>query len=478
MPVHLNYAPWQAAAIYNPFEHFAMLGGVATGKTRTGASFAINHFRRFPHLDGFIGANTYDQLSQATLRMLFERLEEQKIPYVIHQRPPASWGARQRFPTYKNILTIKLGTKIVTAYVRVLSDPDALRGIEFSWYWIDETRDTPENTHDVLISRMRQSKYRKGLITSTTNSEDWVFKKMVKARKGQRLFGSMHVKTIEAVKLGIIPQAYYDAMLASYSPLMAAQELDALHVNVHGGRAYYAFAEHNRSIEAPWGETHPNPTRPLILGCDFNFDPSPHIWMVGQKGPAIVDPRDGLMMSDKIHWFTEIAMKRASTVSMAQVVAARYPEFQIRVFGDRSGMRTTTSSAGSHDYNQIAKVFSEHGIAFTIDSDQSNNPLVRNRVENMNRMAQDGQGNTRLTYNQDQCPHFDADVKLVGWKQNSRTGHGKLDSGGDVERTHASDGAGYAVWKLFPLGSRGRLVQSVKSLSAQELGNYDRGGRF
>lgn len=461
----MKLAPWQATALRSPYEHLAMFGGVATGKTYTGSHFAIEHMKDKPDLMGFIGANTYDQLSQATLFELFKHLERYRIPFVHNKKPPARWRMPERFPSYTNILSCKIGSRMASAFTRVLSDPAALRGIQFSWYWGDETRDTKQDTHDVILSRMRGSPYRRGLVTTTTNGEDWGYTRFARAKPGQHLYGSMHIRTEEAVKFGYLERSYYDMMRASYSELMIAQELEALHVNVHGGQAYYAFGDYNRKHRAPWGFKYPDPRWPLIVGCDFNFDPAPHCWIVGQISP------DGR----KIHWYKEISGIRKSTPEMAALLAFQFPGFHYRVFGDRSGARATTSNAGKHDYNQIAQVLNDHGATFSIDQDQGNNPLVRNRVENMNRLARNGLGQTNMTYDPQGCPLLDGDVKMVGWKQTNMKGQGKLDSRGDVQRTHASDAAGYAVWKLFPPMGRGLIIPGIASHVSSIVGPLNRG---
>lgn len=462
MSLRVALAPWQHLSVYSPYEHTALVGGVATGKTFTGSHFAIDHFVNYPDITGFIGANTYDQLHQATLKELFHWLEYYGFEYVYNQIPPEDWGEPQRWPSYRNILSVNVGDAVAYAFTRILSDPDALRGIQFSWYWMDESRDTPQNTHDVILSRMRESKYKKGLITTTPNAEDWVYERFMKqARPGQRLKGTLHVPTIEAVRAGIITQSFYDMLRSTYSPLMAAQELDALHVNVKGGRAYYAFGDHNRKPQALWGDRRPDPTKELIIGADFNFAPAPHIWIVGQVGYI---PRYN---EDGIHWFQEIAKNECSTVDMTYALINQFGrDFFYRIYGDRSGMRATTSNAGKHDYDQMAQVLGDEGCLFSIDSDTGNNPLVRNRVENMNRLAKDALGRVRQTYDPTRCPHFDSDVKMVGWKPNILRGQGRLDNGGNVQLTHASDGAGYAVWKLFPYQRRALLSKNLPSLAS------------
>jgi hypothetical protein len=456
--IRAELAPWQTAAVYSPYQHTGFFGGVATGKSFSLAQFDVRMFLDRPEVPGFIGANTYDQLNQATLKELFFWLEEYGFDYVIHRKPPPSWGTPAlNLPRYHNVLSVRVGKKrVANAFTRVLSKADALRGIQFGWYSLDETRDTPQDSHDVILSRMRRYPDPRGLVGTTTNGEDWGYKRFALARPGQRLYGSLHVPTTKSVELGIVSQQYLDTMLSSYSELMAQQEIYAMHVNVAGGRAYYSAGPWNRSVCSPWGDWVPDINRPLIVGCDFNFDPAPHIWMIGQVSP------DG----QSIHWFDELSRNRASTPEMAFLLISRYPGFFFRIYGDRSGARATTSNAGKHDYAQIAEVLTEHGSPFTLDSDQGNNPLVRNRVENMNRMLRDARGITRQTYNYVKCPHLDSDMKMVGWKPTTRKGQGALDDGGNKTLTHSSDGAGYAVWKIFPPGMGAMIVSPTESYSS------------
>ena len=462
-------APYQAAALYCGVQHLAMLGGVGVGKSFTGAHFAVQKLLEFPTVTGFIGANTYDQLSQVSLRELFYWLDHYKIEWVIDCIPPESWGpeaSRKKFKDYGNILSIRHPAthKPVHAFTRVLSDPDPLRGIEFSWYWIDETRDTPQETHDVLLARLRESPYISGIITSTTNGQDWVWDRFVKNADG-RVYGSMHIPTIEAVHLGILTQQYFDTLQRSYSHMFALQELWAKHVNVHAGRAYYAASEQNRRRRAPWGDAFPNRERPLVVGCDFNFSPAPHIWMIGQLGP-VTEKHD---YTQHIHWFSEISKSETSTRTMTGIVLQQYPDFFYRVFGDASGGVGTTSNAGETDYLQMGQEFGDAEAAYSIDyyqegyngKQEKRNPIVRDRVENVNSKLCNSMGEISLTYDPERCPNFDQDLNMVGWKPTTMRGRGRLDDGGDKNRTHASDAVGYSVFKLLPPRNRGLTIQSI-----------------
>lgn len=474
--VNIKLKPWQQYAAFSGNQHMAMIGGVGSGKTYTGSQYSILKFLAHPEKTGLIGANDYNQLSQATLRELFYWLDEYQLEYVVDCRPPKTWGAKKMLKTYKNVLSVKIGKHTAHAFIRVLSNPDSMRGIEISWYWIDESRDTKQYAHDMILGRLRESELAEGLVTTTANGEDWVHSRFVRARAGQRLYGSMHVKTIDAVRAGVLTQSYYDTLRATYSPLMAAQELEAEHVNVHGGRAYYAAGAWNRLVRAPWGDKYPSAQRPIIVGCDFNFQPAPCVWVVGQVGPDMYGP-NGEYWGNSIHWFREIASVQTSTETMTMMLATQFPGFFYRIYGDSSGKRGTTSNAGETDYNKIANVLSDEGAMFTIDVEQSN-PLVKNRVENMNALYKNAMGLVRQTYDPSGCPLMDADVRMTGWKkQLTITGQGKLDTGGDPQRTHATDGAGYACWKLFPPGRKGRIIETNKSGIRQSIIDEVQGNR-
>lgn len=471
--VSLQY--WQGAALQNPYVHFCMYGGVGVGKSFTGSQFAISQIRSRPSGEvGLIGANTYDQLSQATLKELFKWFDAYGIQYVIDCQPPKAWKAVRKFKDYRNILSVRDGKKVSHALTRVLSDGDAIRGVELAWYWLDELRDTEQYAHDMVLGRMRGSRHPKGLCTTTTNGEGWDFQRFGRARRGQHLYGSLHVKTIKSVEAGILTPEYYGALRATYSELMAAQELDCEHVNVLGGKAYYAAGDHNRKRTAPWGEKYPSRDRNLIVGCDFNFSPAPCTWMVGQIGPEMWGP-GGQYFGECIHWFGELAQVGISTSEMALRLITQYPGFFYEIYGDMSGNIGTTSNAGKTDFDQIGMVLSDHECLYSISVEQmsedeaKSNPRVKARVENMNALFKNAVGEIRQTYDPESCPLFDGDVKMVGWKDQTSAGRGKLDSGGDMLRTHATDGAGYAVYKKLPPMSRASMIDSLPSTIREEM---------
>ncbi len=449
-----RFAPWQRVALRSPYTHTALFGGVATGKSYTGAHFTIKMIREHSDLTGFIGANTYDQLTQATLRELVYWLSAYGFQYVIDKKPPAAWKAPV-FKTNNNILTVWYRGKAVTIFTRVLSEGDPLRGLEFSWYWLDETRDTPEDTHNTVLARMRESEFTAGLITTTPNGKDWSYHRFVEGCDDSGVYGSLHVPTKESLKIGLITEAYYKTLLRSYSTLLARQELDAEHLNVTEGRAYYAAGDWNRTEVAPWGDAQPDRDRALIVGMAFNFNPAPMSWTFMQEGPADTE------FSEHVHIFKELARVNMGTKEMTQLMASMFPGFHLRIYGDASGKNQTTSNAGDTDYIQVQEALNEAGVSYTLDIDPGN-PRVRDRVENVNRLCRNAIGETLLTYNPLECPTLDKDLDNVQWKPS-----GKIDAGKDGLLTHASDSAGYPLFKIRPFGQSANAILTIASQASQ-----------
>jgi len=401
-----------------------MLCGIAVGKSFTGAHFVIKMMTEHPEMTGLICANTYSQLSQATLAELFLWLDRYGFEYLIDKKP--KWKGTRLFKSYENVLSVRINNTVAHAFTRVMSNADALRGLNLSWAWLDETRDTPENTHDVVMSRMRETHgFQRSLITTTTAGEDWCWKRFFQGADGIN-FGYVRAKTIQMVEAGIIAQSFYDSMRAAYSPQVAAQELDAEFVSVLEGRAYYSADASNEEHNYQPDDFE------LFVGMDFNFSPAPCAWVVGQIA------QDGI-----VHCFDEISAKEISTFEMARRLATKYPDHHLRIFGDASGNRGTTSNAGQTDYSQISEVLQAAGVSFSIDVNQAN-PLVKDRVENMCRLLHDGNNKLTLKYDPIYCPLLHNDLRKVQWK------NGKLSGNGDNDLTHAADGLGYAMFKLLP----------------------------
>lgn len=134
--------------------------GVGVGKSHDigliSGEFCINN----PEIRGFIGANTYGQLTKSTLDRVFKVWEEcfgfvKGIHYVVDHIPPESYKKYgPALKSYENTISFNNGALI---FLASLDNYKVIDGTEFGWALLDETKDTKEEAvKEVIIARLRQ----------------------------------------------------------------------------------------------------------------------------------------------------------------------------------------------------------------------------------------------------------------------------------------------------------------------------------
>lgn len=187
------------------------------------------------------------------------------------------------------------------------------------------------------------------------------------------------------------------------------------------GRVYYAYsnqAHEDASIAV-------DPKLPIILCCDFNVDPC--VWEVCQT--------DGY----KVLAIDEIALRNTNTMEMGKEALRRYAVHGpgLIVHGDAAGSQRST--AGKSDYAIL------WDLGLKDQRIKKSNPAVRDRVNAMNSLLRNSNGETRL-YHHPRCKELRKDFENVQWKD----GGAEIDKA-NQERTHAADALGYFIEYEFPL---------------------------
>lgn len=150
-------------------------GGVGIGKSQTIGLLAGEYIKNDPQVRGFIGANTYGQLSKSTLDRVFNVWQtcfgwREGQQFVIDKIPPPGYetfGAPMK--SYENIISFQNGGMI---FVSSLDNYKVIDGTEFGWACLDETKDTKEEAvKEVIVARLRQKGLyinpKTGVITKT-----------------------------------------------------------------------------------------------------------------------------------------------------------------------------------------------------------------------------------------------------------------------------------------------------------------------
>ena len=136
------------------------MAGTGSGKTFLKGVLSARFISKFPHVIGFIGANTYEQLNTSTLKGIrdvwakyFKMVDE--VHYVVGKAPLKHFNTEHHnFDRYDSIISFINGAVI---YKGSLDNYKAHEGKEFGWGMLDETKDTKEEAvKEVILHRLRQ----------------------------------------------------------------------------------------------------------------------------------------------------------------------------------------------------------------------------------------------------------------------------------------------------------------------------------
>lgn len=154
------------------------MAGVGSGKSHVAAYLSAKYISNFPEAAGFIGANSYDQLSRSTLKRVFDVWFhdfgwQNDVHYVVDKQPHQTWPViHQKLKTYRNVISFDNGAIV---FVASLENYEQVDGVELGYAILDETKDTREEAvKEVILARLRQKCMyidQNGLITSTVTKK-------------------------------------------------------------------------------------------------------------------------------------------------------------------------------------------------------------------------------------------------------------------------------------------------------------------
>ena len=128
----------------------------------------------------------------------------------------------------------------VEVLLRSLDDPDKLRGVTLSWFFIDEGRHVSRLAWDILYGRLRQVGYKQaGWVCSTPNGFDWMWE-LFHPDSPHKLPDAMWVgaATYENTHL---PSEYITALEASYHGRFFEQEVLGHFVGITEGGVFFEW---------------------------------------------------------------------------------------------------------------------------------------------------------------------------------------------------------------------------------------------
>lgn len=432
--------------------YIGLVGGYGCGKTRAFLYKAIQLASLNVGYTGLLCEPTNTMLYDVLIPEFQMLLEEHGIPFDYKQTPRPEFTLH--FAHGKSVIKLRSAENF-----------GRLMGLNIGWFGVDEIdtafnrkKDKIKQMWFGIISRMRaKAPVSQGFVCSTPEGFGFLYEFFVKEVEEAENQGKTLDRAMIRAKTRDNPHLdanYIDDLASQYPPNLLRAYMEGEFVNLNTATIYDSFdrflnndsttiesyeervAEgiympptisphidmntlHRIHREAKWAAEQRR--TPLHIGMDFN---------VG-KCAAVVHIIDGLgpIAVDEI-------MGIKNTEEMVKEIKERYPGRQITVYPDSSGKSEKSNSSAT----DIALL---KGAGFQVEYNNKN-PLVVDRINSMNAMFCNGNGDRRYRVNVDKCPKY-----TQALEQQTYDGHGKPDKTHDQD--HPNDASGYFIWKKFPL---------------------------
>lgn len=236
-------------------------GGIGSGKTLIGCITMLIQAVMYPGTY-LICRQFMPELRDTTLKTFIDICP----PELIHEIRVAD-----------SIVKIKSANgKISDILFRQLEEPDKLRSLNLSGFYIDESSQVSEEGFMLLQGRLRGKGLRKGILTTNPNGHDWQYQWFVKqdmftVPEAKARFSLIKAPSTENVHL---PDGYVANIMQTWSPERIKREIEGS-FDAFEGMVYHEFRRDLHVIEpfqipAEW-------TR--VIGIDHGYrNPSAWIW--------------------------------------------------------------------------------------------------------------------------------------------------------------------------------------------------------
>ena len=415
----------QAAFLQMQHKFRAYVAGFGSGKTWVGCTAIAEHFWEWPGINQGYFAPTYPHIRD----IFYETMEE--VAFIMGLRVVIN-QANHEVAAYE-------GRKYRgTVICRSMEHPQKIVGFKIGHALIDELDVMPlikaEMAWRKIIARMRYNVpgLKNGVdVTTTPEGFKFVYQQFVKQlseKPGLReLYGLIQASTYDnALNL---PDDYIPSLRQSYPPQLINAYLRGKFVNLTSGSVYPEFDRVKNHTDDALEEG-----EPLHVGMDFNVLKMAAVGYVVRKG----EPRA----------VTELTDVR-DTPAMAKLLKERFKDkgHHVKIYPDASGQNTSSKNASESDLS----ILKSYGFQIEVNS---TNPAVKDRLNSVNALILNDQGERRLKVNTRLCPAYTEALEQQPYDKNGEpdktTGH-----------DHVNDAGGYPLVKMWPIVKRVTRVSNL-----------------
>lgn len=398
----------------------AFVGGFGTGKTETLANCAVRDALSATTALIALYEPTYD-----LVRLILAPRMEEKL---------SDLGIRYKYNKQENIIYTSSG-QCGDFVMRTLENPARIIGYESYRAHVDEI-DTLKKKQALLawqkiIARNRQKP--EGVadpmnrVSAYSTPEGYQFVYDTWGRNPKPGYVMVQAATYTNP---FLPDDYVQTLMESYPAALIQAYIEGQFTNLSAGSVYPDFDRRLNHTDATLAER-----EPVIVGMDFNrLHMSAVIYVMRDGLPIAVD---------------EITDGR-DTPQMAQLLVERYKDkgHAVQVFPDASGQNSSSKNASESDLS----ILKGAGLSVRVNS---TNPAIADRVNAVNALILNGQGERRLKVNTHRCPHL-----TDGLEQQAYDKNGMPDKSSGID--HVIDAAGYPLAMLFPIVKRVAVTTQLR----------------
>lgn len=406
----------------------AFVGGFGSGKTWVGATMACRLAWEQPRVPcGYFGP-TYAAMRDIFYPTVEEVAHDCGLVAKVHQ-------------SNKEVHLYSGRTYRSTIICRSMEKPGEIVGFKIGHAHVDEIDVLPKEKATLawrkIIARLRHAKGRNGAdVTTTPEGFRFAYSTFVADLRDhadrREMYGLVQASTYE--NEANLPDGYIDSLRASYPPQLIDAYLEGRFVNLTSGAVYPDFS---RTLNGC--KTTLLPGEPLHVGMDFNV----------LNGTAIgAVTRDGAP-----HAVAEVTGAR-DTPTMCRIIADRFGKNpdgsrrQIIVYPDASGQNTSSKNASESDLSIIRQA------GFLVRA-ATHNPAVKDRVNAVNALILNSNGERRLKVNTQSCPVLTEALEQQAYDRNGEpdktTGH-----------DHPNDALGYRLVTDWPIARPSSGVSQLR----------------
>lgn len=402
-------------------------GGFGSGKTFVGSLRGLTYALKWAGCKGLVGAASQDLLDGTTKQKYLEHMENIGLKEGVH------WNYKDRKQTIEFINGSQIRFK-------TLSDWSQFRSTEFTWIEIEEASLIDEKTFKELMARIRETKrygwenYHRSMFlhTNPQGARGWMYKFFHNPKTKIKSYRAYIAASKENHHLG---ENYVSNLEDLYSADEIKELLEGVDNDYDNTIAFPYFNAVNIKEHIDY-----DPNVPLVLSCDFNYNPM--CWYLMQE-------KDGI-------WYVlrELIDNNVTTEQHCRTTLEAIRDYRTNklvIMGDAHGKDKKTNGS---DYAVMLSYFQDNGLDIELRV-QKANPLIKERLAVLRRLIRNGKGVARLfvdssckwlLYNFEEC------------KNNLGNGGIKIPTDTDIQKddnkrylVHPIDAISYAMWFLESL---------------------------